>query len=145
MGRDTPVGPPTYDGKAFGAWLTRYMLINEIGVEELARRSHLSVGMITRLRTGGITSAGKARGQKNMQVTVNTLAAAAYGLGMPLSHVAKKAGIQLEGDRWEGFSPQELAGLTKLLRAPSPDDLDDRLDAFIRQVEAGPVTIHIAS
>lgn len=126
-------GPPKFDPKAFGEWLTRHQAIEGIRNDELADRARISRDLVDRLRHGRLRPAAIARGQKTHQVNINSLAALAWALGMDFSHVASKAGLQWDGDRWSNFGNVDRRKLAALLGASNPNDtneLDERLDAI---------------
>lgn len=121
---------PTFDGPRLGAWLVRWMDTHDISVLALAEASGLNKDTITTLRRGSAQPKLASR-QRTHQVSVNTLARLAWGLGLPLSYVAAHAGLGDEGGRWDEFSERERQAIAQRLGG-DPDDLDTTLREIIR-------------
>lgn len=120
-----PTEPPEFDAPAFGVWLTRHMAIEGTGTRELAQKAGVSGDLVFRMRRGRDNPHRAAR-QGPMQFNVNSLAKVAWALGMNLSHLATKAGLQLDGDRWTGgFGDVERRALAQALGVRDPDDPEE--------------------
>lgn len=125
--RVTP--PPVFDGPGFAVWLRRIMDAEGMAVSDLSERSGLHASMLATLRRGIPSSTQQAQGQRAINPSINTIAAVAHGLGLELSYVMSKAGLDNAGDRWANFSDREAEALAVLL-----DCEIDELDASLREL-----------
>lgn len=121
---------PTFDGPKLAKWLKRWMAAHDWSVEGLAAASGLHRDTIATLRRGRPHSKVHAA-QHTHQISVNTLARLARGLGLPLGYVAAQAGLGDEGGRWDEFSVRERQAIAQRLGG-DPDDLDHTLREIIR-------------
>jgi transcriptional regulator with XRE-family HTH domain len=137
---DDDAQPRLFDHARFGVWLKGWMTSEGVTLKRLTERSGLSYGTIQALASGTpprqSADASKRPGaaprtravSRQRSHGINVFAALAHALGLPVSYVVARGGLDDEADRWALFTRTELRTLAALLGG---DDVAD-FDALLR-------------